>query len=266
MGPAATVDWLGKLVRATPATRDQDHIPVLVYSAPHIPDRTEAILAGGFDPTPALVEGLRRLEAGGAQVVAIPCNTAHHWYDALQNAASIPILHIVDAVAETAAKRRVCGPVGVLATTATVRSGLYEIRLQSMGIECLYPSPEDQATIMRAIRVAKAGQPRKARAAIKAAAAALMDRGAQTVVLACTELPLALPDAENAPFIDAGASLARMCVRWWQAHLLTLPPRSDDGPDVDRGFPSLGGHPKLLQGGGAAQRDTTSLQPSHPAP
>jgi hypothetical protein len=98
MGPAATTDWMAKLVRATPAQRDQDHIPLLLYSDAQTPDRTEAILSGGSDPAPAMLDGVRRLEAGGAQVIAIPCNTAHHWHGMLQRSTRVPILHIVDGV------------------------------------------------------------------------------------------------------------------------------------------------------------------------
>ena len=104
MGPMATVDFLAKLVRATPAGRDQDHIPTLVCSAVDIPDRADAILGAGPDPLPAMRAALVRLEAGGATRIAIPCNTAHHWHAALQAGTSLPILHIVDAVAETLAR------------------------------------------------------------------------------------------------------------------------------------------------------------------
>jgi len=84
MGPMATVDFLKKLVEATPAARDQDHLGVMVAQAPGIPDRTGAILGEGPDPLPAMTIALRRLEAAGATRIAIPCNTAHHWHGALQ--------------------------------------------------------------------------------------------------------------------------------------------------------------------------------------
>lgn len=215
MGPLATADWLGALVRATPATRDQEHVPVLVHSVPQIPDRNEAILWGGADPAPALLDGLARLEAGGASIIAMPCNTAHRWHSILQSSTSLPVLHIVDGVSETLSARGISGPIGLLATSATLRAEIYERRLGAAGCRCLHPEPDQQEALMQAIRAVKSGRPTEGRAAARAAAAALIGRGAQAVVLACTELPLLVPDSSQAPFIDAGFALAEMCVRWW---------------------------------------------------
>ena len=89
MGPLATVDFLSKLIAETPAERDADHVPVLVYSVPQIPDRPAAILAGGASPLPEMLNGLRTLKAAGAACIAIPCNTAHYWYDALAREAGV---------------------------------------------------------------------------------------------------------------------------------------------------------------------------------
>src|SRR5208283_405759 len=97
MGPAATADFLAKLVRLTPARRDQEHIPIVLYCQPQTPDRGAAILAGGVSPLPHLLQGVRRLTEAGAQVLAIPCNSTHHWFEQLQAACPVPILHIADA-------------------------------------------------------------------------------------------------------------------------------------------------------------------------
>ncbi len=217
MGPLATADWVTALIRATPAARDQDHIPLLVYSVPQIPDRNDAILCGGPDPAPALLEGLRRLEAGGATGIAIPCNTAHRWHSTFQSPTSLPILHIVDGVAQVLEERGISGPSALLATSATLSARIYENRPCLAGRRCLHPAPDQQAALMRAIRAVKSGRLGEARAATSAAAEALMERGAQAVVLACTELPLAVSDASQAPFIDAGHALAQLCVKWWMA-------------------------------------------------
>src|SRR5512146_897173 len=216
MGPLATADWLATLVRVTPASRDQDHMPLLVDSAPQIPDRNDAILGGGADPAPALLAGLRRLEAGGAGAIAIPCNTAHYWHPLLQSATSLPILHIMEAVAAVLDERGISGAVGLLATNATLHARIYENRLHISGRRCLHPTAEQQAALMQAIRAVKAGNLAGGRAAVCAAATALIERGAQAVVLACTELPLVVPNSSEAPFIDAGVALAKMCVRWWK--------------------------------------------------
>src|SRR5690606_23936695 len=79
MGPLATVDFMQKLVAATPASRDQEHVPALISAIPQIPDRTRAFQGHGASPLPAMLACARRLEAAGAGVIVMPCNTAHIW-------------------------------------------------------------------------------------------------------------------------------------------------------------------------------------------
>ena len=97
MGPLAGIDFLAKLIAATPADRDQDHVPVILYSVPQISCRVEAVLGSGPSPLPAMAAGLDVLAGAGAEAVAIACNTAHHWYDDLARTSRVPILHIADA-------------------------------------------------------------------------------------------------------------------------------------------------------------------------
>jgi aspartate racemase len=214
MGPMATVDFLKKLVEATPAARDQDHLGVMVAQAPGIPDRTGAILGEGPDPLPAMTIALRRLEAAGATRIAIPCNTAHHWHGALQALTPVPILHIVDAVAGALARKGIgSGPIGLLATDGTLRAAIYPRRLGTHGFTCR--APEDQAAVMRAIRLVKAGQVAEARHLLQVQAEALIAGGCGQVVLACTEIPLALaePGERLRPMLlDATEALAQACV------------------------------------------------------
>jgi aspartate racemase len=214
MGPMATVDFLRKLVEATPAARDQDHLGVMVAQAPGIPDRTQAILGLGPDPLPALTVALRRLEAAGATRIAIACNTAHHWHGALQALTGVPILHIVDAVAGALAMKGIAGgPIGLLATDGTMRAGIYPQRLAAHGFTCR--APEDQAAVMRAIRLVKAGDVGAARGLLQAQAEALVASGCRQVVLACTEIPVALAGrvaALRPMLLDATEALARACV------------------------------------------------------
>lgn len=214
MGPMATVDFMGKLVAATPAACDQDHPGVLVLQASEIPDRTRAILGHGPDPLPAMASALRRLEAAGATRIAIPCNTAHHWHGALQALTVLPILHIVDAVADALAARG-CrdGTIGLLATSGTLSAGIYPQRLARHGFACR--APDDQEAVMRAIRLVKAGAIAEAGTILREQAEALVAAGCDRVVLACTEIPLALagPGAALAPMLlDATEALARACV------------------------------------------------------
>ncbi|HZH46555.1 MAG TPA: amino acid racemase [Roseococcus sp.] len=211
MGPLASADFMRQLTLLTPAERDQDHVPAMLWSDPRVPDRTLARLAGGEDPLPALLRGLRALEAAGCGVIAIPCNTAHGWYDALQATCPLPILHIVEA-----ARRDldgIEGPVGLLGTAATLEMGLYQRGLQR---ECLLP---DAATMERlvtpGIALVKANRVAEAHAPLAQAARRLRERGAAAVVLGCTEIPLGIAAGPplGFPVVDTVAALARAAIR-----------------------------------------------------
>ncbi|MBK7331445.1 MAG: aspartate/glutamate racemase family protein [Betaproteobacteria bacterium] len=106
MGPLATVDFLAKLIAATPAAGDVDHVPLVASSIPQIPSRVAAILAGGASPIPALLDARDRLLAAGATLLAMPCNTAHRWYDDLARGIDVPFLHIADAATDDVARAR----------------------------------------------------------------------------------------------------------------------------------------------------------------
>nr|USU31165.1 amino acid racemase [Methylobacterium sp. OTU13CASTA1] len=221
MGPMATVDFMGKVVRNTPAACDQDHIRMIVCSAADIPDRTAAILGEGPDPFPAMRDTLRRLEAAGARRIAIPCNTAHRWHAALQAETSLPILHIVDAVADALAGG-MGDRIGVLATRGTIAAGIYRERLAARGFTCRTPDAAGQAEVTRAIRLVKAGHSAKAghlaeaHTILAGQAEALMAAGCSRIVMACTEIPVALASVEGplgTALVDATEALARACVQ-----------------------------------------------------
>ncbi|EJL25238.1 aspartate racemase [Caulobacter sp. AP07] len=214
MGPAATLDFLGKLQANTPADVDQDHWPVLTFSASQVPDRTAAILGHGESPLPAMREGLAMLARAGASCAAIPCNTAHHWFDELQASTDLTLVHIVDAVASELKARRLPGSVGLLATTGTVQARIYQRRLDAHGIATR--TARDQAAVMRAIEDIKAGRLDRALPAVIGQVRELLDAGCDAVVLGCTELPLLAPDfppALRAVSIDTTDALARACLR-----------------------------------------------------
>jgi aspartate racemase len=227
MGPLATADFLAKLVRATPARRDQDHIPTLICSAADIPDRASAILGRGPDPLPAMRAALARLETAGATRIAIPCNTAHHWHAALQAGTALPILHIVDAVADDLAGSGLAGgPIGLLASAGTLRVGLYPERLARHGFTGLSPDPDGQDAVVAAIDLVKAGRVAEAALILEAQARALVAAGCRRVVMACTEIPVALSDLDDelaGVMVDATESLARACVAACRADAAALP-------------------------------------------
>jgi aspartate racemase len=221
MGPLASAQFMARLTLLTPAERDQDHIPALLWSDPRVPDRTAARLGGGEDPLPALLRGLRGLEAAGCGAIAIPCNTAHGWFDALQAATGLPILHIVDAAATELARLGVPGgEVGVLGTAGTLAMGLYQERLGARGYACLVPEPATMDRLVTpAIALVKANRVADAHAPLAEAARGLMARGARAVVLGCTEIPLGLQAGPALPFpvADTIDALARAAIRWARA-------------------------------------------------
>lgn len=227
MGPLATVDFMHKLLDATPARCDQDHLPLLVSSIPQVPDRTAAYRGEGASPLPALIASGRRLVDGGAAMVVMPCNTAHLWFEPLQAALGVPMLHLVDAALAEAAEVVGGAPLGLLATDATLASGLYTARAPQIGW-CLPTAVEIDTCITPGIAAIKAGDLATGRARLSAVACALVRRGARALVLGCTEIPLVL-DAASAPVpvIDATAALARRTVAWaaarvregWDSHL-----------------------------------------------
>ncbi len=236
MGPAATADFYQKLVAATAAKRDQDHPKAIIFSNPQVPDRTAAIFGRGPDPTPILIAGADLLVRAGADFIAIPCVTAHHFYDALQAATRVPILHIVAETADAAAVEQPgLRAVGLLATTGTLQARLFESCFEPRGVAVLTPEPEVQETlVMPAIYGVKTGEPLETpRRLIREAAAHLCARGAQAVIAGCTEVPLILAPPElSVPLIDPTWLLARAAVR---RALSEEPPRPGRRCYKDRG-------------------------------
>ncbi len=221
MGPLASAEFMRRLTLLTPADRDQDHIPAVLWSDPRVPDRTAARLAGGEDPLPALLRGIRGLETAGCGAIAIPCNTAHGWFDAMQGATPLPILHIVDAAAADLARLGVPeGRIGVMGTAGTLAMRLYQDRLSGRGYACLVPEPEEMATLVTpAIAEVKANRVAEAYAPLAEAAGRLASRGAQAVVLGCTEIPLGIAAGPALPFpvCDTIDALARAAILWFRA-------------------------------------------------
>jgi aspartate racemase len=191
MGPEATVLLMQKVIAAVPAHDDADHVPLIVDQNSQVPSRIARLIEGtGADPAPVLVAMARRLEVAGAEALAMPCNTAHHYSDDIRNAVSIPFLDMVAASARLA--REVAGQggkVGLLASPAVARVGLFDRALAAEGLEVIHP--EDGAALLAAIRGIKAQGPDAAsRSVLRAASAGLLSQGAGLQLIACTEFSL----------------------------------------------------------------------------
>ncbi|MGE4242245.1 aspartate/glutamate racemase family protein [Ramlibacter sp.] len=222
MGPAATVDFMDKLVQLTPARRDQDHLPVIVASLPHVHDRSRAILGTGKDPLPQLLEGIDFLNRAEVGVIAIPCNSSHHWYREMSERSKVPILHIARACV-AAIPREAAGKVAVLATQGALVSGFYQSALDERGIPYGVPDQDTQPFVNDCIRQIKAGDMKDGGESLGKALAVVKAQGATAVIMGCTEIPLAAryTDALGLHLMDSSLELARATVnyaleRGWQ--------------------------------------------------
>jgi aspartate racemase len=218
MGPLASAHFMVRLTELTPATCDQEHVPTVLWSDPRVPDRTQGKLSGGADPLPWLLRGLRGLKAAGCGAVAIPCNTAHGWYDELA-AEGVPILHIVEAAAADLLRLVPGGTVGVMGTAATLKMRLYQDYLEKNGWRCLVPSDGEMMTMVTpAIGLVKAGRVAEAYQPLAMAARSLAARGARAIVLGCTEIPLGIKagpyETLDIHFVDTIDALARASIAW----------------------------------------------------
>lgn len=217
MGPLATVDFLAKLTSLVPAQRDQDHVPWITLSQPGMPDRSSAIRSGDDTPRTWLARGVAWLAEQGVDLIAVPCSSSHFWFDAMQEASRVPIVHIADATAEELrlSRLRQAGAIAVLATRGTIQSGMYEGRLRAADFEAIVPDEAQQIRVDSIIADVKRGERTAARHEMLNLQAELQRQGVAALVLACTELPLACDNriAGSLPAIDVSLALARACLR-----------------------------------------------------
>jgi len=211
MGPEATVDFMARVIAATPASTDQEHVRLLVDQNPKVPSRQAAQVGKGEDPGPAMVAMAKGLEQGGADFLVMPCNTAHAFAQPVRSAVSIPLVSIIDVTVDAC---REYENVGVLTTPGCFDAGLYQDALATAGLAAVLPDETEVAEMMRLVAAVKSGDRSEAIArGMRSLAAALVDRGAQAVVAACTEIPLVLtPDMLDVPLVSSTDVLAEITV------------------------------------------------------
>lgn len=216
MGPLATADLYRKIIELTPANSDQEHIPVVIWADPRVPDRTEALLHDGEDPTPWLVRGAQALADMGADFIVIPCNTAHAFTAPLRSAVPRPLLSMIGAAADAIVRAAPdADTVGLLATSGTIAAELYQQALMERGRDVIVPDDDTQERcVMSAIRAVKAGRADSAATALmQEAAGELAARGAGALLAACTEIPLIFEQEHTSTIlVDATAALAEAAV------------------------------------------------------
>ena len=216
MGPEATTDLFYKIIKLTPAGKDQDHLRVIIDNNPKIPDRTAAILGKGEDPLPALRETARNLEKAGADFIIIPCNTAHYFLPSIQESVKIPLLNIIEETAkETQKKIPSIKKVGLLASIGTYKTEIYSQHFKKFNIEVISPEEKDKEKVMKVIYAVKTGDlSEEIKKNITSIAQKLIDKGAEAVIAGCTEIPLILKEGDvSVPIIDPTQALAEAAVQ-----------------------------------------------------
>jgi len=213
MGPAATVDFLAKLVAATEADSDQDHIHLIIDHNPKVPNRHAAIAGLAPDISPELTAMARRLEAAGADFLVMVCNTAHAYTEQIRASVSIPFVSIIDVVMDELRSLPV-KHVGIMAAEGCLRAELYQQALASAGFEAVLWSEDELARFMDLVYRIKAGdRGSDIGAGLSRLAADLVFRGAEILIAGCTEVPLFLSERDTAvPLLSSTSLLVRRTI------------------------------------------------------
>lgn len=220
LGPLATANFLEQVAKMTRADQEQDNIDMIVYNFPSIPDRTGYILGSNLrSPLPGLLWAGRELERQEVSVIAIPCVTAHFFYEDLSRELRKPIIHDIRETAVYLQNRGVSS-VGILATEGTVMSGLFSQELLPLGIRPILPDAGLQQDVTHLIyRNIKAGNPPEMDRFQKVTES-LRSRGAEVILLGCTELSVLARDRQLGPgFLDTTQILARESILRCGKHL-----------------------------------------------
>ena len=213
MGPAASAEFMRLLAAMAPAKKDQEHPVVYLYSNAQTPDRTDAFFGRGESPENALHEGLDRLCDWGADLLAVPCNTAHIFIDRFRSELKRPLVHIVEATIDDAVRS---SPEGcwIIATGATLTSGIYTDEAKRRGYTLFGVDDAVRDLATEAIRLVKAGELKKSGTVMDEIGERLWSIRRVPIVTACTELPLAY-DASSLPpemGVSSLKSLSRACI------------------------------------------------------
>ena len=216
LGPEATADLFYKIVKLSPAEKDQDHFRIIIDNNPKIPDRTEAIMGIGQDPLPELITTAKNLEKAGADFIIIPCNTAHYFISGIQENVNIPILNMVQECAKHVKKifptfKKVC----LFASKGTYETKLYNTFFDKINIEILVPSLSEQEKIMKVIYEVKSGiLTEEMKRQMIDISNKQIKKGSKAIIAGCTEIPLVLKDGDvKVPVIDPTYILAKRAIK-----------------------------------------------------
>jgi aspartate racemase len=217
MGPEATIDIFSKIVKATQAKNDEDHLRIIIDNNPKMPSRQDAILKGTENPGPVMGETACNLEKAGADFIIICANTAHYFYKYVQKAVDIKVLHIIE---ETAIELQKLVPniqnVGVLATSGAIKANVYQDCLNKMGIKVLEVPKVLQEQIQDSIFSFKYDGLNKYNIErMVEAVDYLVANGAEIIIMGCTEIPIILEGRTfSVPLLDPNEVIARVAVKY----------------------------------------------------
>ena len=215
MGPDATVDFMSRVLRQTPASKDQDHVRMVVEHNPHIPSRQRAMRGEGENPGPVIAAMAARHEAAGADFLVMPCNLAHAWQSDLEAATTIPFASIIEASVQAAVHQSGDdSAIGLMTTPGCFAAGLYQQALADAGRPVITQTPDELQQAMCYVEKIKCGDKSNDVAnGLRTLADKLISRGAKVLIAACTEFPLVL-DASmfDVAFVSSTDELARKTV------------------------------------------------------
>jgi aspartate racemase len=218
MGPEATLDFMSKIIKGTPARVDQDHIRILVDNNPQIPCRVKAIMEHKKSPGPIMADMARRLEKWGAEFLVIPCNTAHFYIQEIIEVVHVPVLDMIEETVRVLMKDSIKN-VALLATSAALKTKLYEKKLLEAGIQFTLPSESYQEMLMRIIFEVKSGNVNASIELLDQVIHHVLDKGADSIILGCTELPMIVKnDRFEVSIYDPTHILAQSVVKYATAN------------------------------------------------
>jgi aspartate racemase len=209
----ATAYFMELLVKMTKAERDQEHLEMIIYNSPGIPDRTAYILGkSDRNPLPQIIALGKKLKEQEVTCVAIPCITAHYFHQQIQDGIGLPVIHAIRDTADILCKAGI-ERVGIMATDGTISSGIFQKEIEAAGMQAVLPNEKAQAAVMSLIYDdVKAGKQADMRKFIEVRDH-LKSAGAQVVVLGCTELSVIKKDYDlGEGIIDAMEVLSRSAI------------------------------------------------------
>ena len=215
MGPAACAEFLRILARDAPAHDDSQHPKIIMLSDPETPDRSDGLMGLGPDPLPVIRRNLLQLAKWGADVLAVPCNTAHYFIDRFREELPVPLIHIVEETVKAAKELSQGNCSWLLATDGTQKSLIYPSCAEKMRYHFLKPSPNQQERIQKCVRLVKAGDMKAAGETMNNVVRELWGERDVPVTMGCTELPLAY-EASGLPLerqVSSLKALSDACIR-----------------------------------------------------